>query len=156
MQLRGKVMIARNEALYKKALELYDSGLGSYTIGKELGVKPDTVIRWLRKSGVHIRGAEKYDREKMKPYIERYFNGESAEVLGAELGLKAYAFRQRVYKLTDKKKEPTKSSHNSIIKDPEIVVLKDYDFYVPTDKPDTKMTYKGKQYTDISFNVMGY
>lgn len=80
----------------------YQAGESAAKLGRELGVKGDTVATWLRKAGVKMRGTAEANRIAFLPadatadLIRRYTAGESEKKLSDSLGISRSAVRSRL------------------------------------------------------------
>ena len=86
----------RNQEYSPKIIEMYNSGMGRYTIAKEFGVSVGVVAKIIEEAGIS-RGVYRIDEEAEAKAIEMFNQGYGRRVIERELGISSSRIK-RIYK----------------------------------------------------------
>jgi predicted DNA-binding protein YlxM (UPF0122 family) len=147
-----------------QAVELYQEGKNTAEIGRALGVRHTTIRLWLQEAGIYkavFLTGEQIDDIRMYYCSDRLSCKEIAEKMNLpekriKNALISHGIRRRV--LTDEEKEKLKHQFEleaEIFARKKLNKIEDPIFYLPRKPKETKVTYHGKRYKDVSDYYLG-
>lgn len=95
----------RNQEYAPKIIEMYNSGVGRYTIAKEFGVSVGVVAKIIKEAGIS-RGVYRIDEEAEVKAIKMFNQGYGRRVIERELGISSSRL-YRIYKDYDLHRIPS-------------------------------------------------
>ena len=95
----------KNKEYAPKIIEMYNSGVGRYTIAKEFGVSVGVVAKIIEEAGIS-RGVYRIDEEAEAKAIEMFNQGYGRRVIERELGISSSRL-YRIYKDYDLHRTPS-------------------------------------------------